>query len=535
MEVIHTLPLLIRSDCRQADMAMAIECLMSLARSKDHHVVIYNQGSLSFEEVESLVYQSGVSADILGTGNNEGIAKARQACFDFIGCRYPDVPFISEIHVDMLFPPNWYSPLVAFLISSDEPIVTPGILTASGELQPLGERIELPDASEAILKLLEHLPRDGLQPGFVHPVLHRAKLLREIGGYDVRFLQGKQGYEDDSLLLGYAYYMGTRNRWRPKCCLSSWVYHATLSQRMSLSNLSEEFLLNEEGLARQYGSYGFRQLSSLHGDQNDFLSLYTKYIPPTRSEASMAHETESGNPSHVWDRIWSGPVSYDWDPLSQTVYQEIRDVIASIAQAQIAEAGSGTGKVSLRLAEDGADVTLIDFSERALKNSRQAFFARKVAATFLQADIRSTSLPPSTFDLTWNAGVLEHFDEEEQVEMVREMGRITKPGGIVLIMTPNARCLPYLVGKTVAEKEGTWMYGKEIPVASLKNIIEKSGLLLLEEKHTGFLDSLAFLDFIQGAETVKTAIRLWYEALPFCQRRDFPGYLLVSICKVPIH
>jgi len=246
----------------------------------------------------------------------------------------------------------------------------------------------------------------------------------------------------------------------------------------------------------------------------------------------MAYETESSDPSQVWDQIWSGPVYYDWDPLSQTVYREIRDVIASIERAQVAEAGSGTGKISLRLAEDGADVTLIDFSERALKNSRQAFFARKVAATFLQADIRSTDLPPSTFDLTWNAGVLEHFDEEEQVEMVREMGRITKPGGTVLIMTPNARCLPYLVGKAVAEKEGTWMYGKEIPVTSLRKIVEKSGLLLIEEKHTGFLDSLAFLDFIQGAEPVKTAIRSWYETLSHAQRKDFPGYLLVTVCKV---
>lgn len=533
MKVIHTLPLLIRSENREADIAMTFECLRSLALSQDRHVVIYNQGSMSFEEIESLVYRSGVSADILGTGSNDGIAKARQICFDYIGRQYPDIPYISEIHVDMLFPMNWYSPLISFLESSDEPIISPGILTAYGELQPLGEQIELPNSSESILQLLDQLPRDGLQPGFVHPVLHRSKLLHELGGYDIRFLQGKQGYEDDSLLLGYLYYMGTRTRWRPKCCLSSWVFHATLSQRMTLSNQGTEFRLNEEGLVRQYGAYGLQQLSNLYWNHSGFMDLFNKYMPQKRSAESVTNITKYGEQNQVWDRIWSGNVSYDWDSLSQTIYRQIRELIVSSDTPRIAEAGSGTGKISLKLAEEGADVTLIDFSEQALKNSRQAFFERNVSATFLQADIRSTNLPKGRFDLTWNAGVVEHFEEDEQVDMLREMGRITKPGGTVLVMAPNAKCLPYLVGKAFAEREGRWMYGKETPVASLRNVIDKSGLLLLEEKHIGFLDSLAFLDFIPGSETVKNVIHTWYEALPAIQREKFPGYLLVSVCKVP--
>ncbi|MDU5949341.1 MAG: class I SAM-dependent methyltransferase, partial [Paenibacillus macerans] len=457
MDVIHTLPLFIRPENREADIAMAFECLKSLGASRDHHVVIYNQGSLSFEEVESLVTRSEVSADILGSGNNDGIAFARQACFNYIEQQYPSVPFISEIHVDMLFPRNWYVPLISFLASSDEPMICPGLLTAYGELQPLGERIDLPRSPEAILQLLGQLPQEGLKPGFVHPVLHRAELLRELGGYDVRFLQGTQGFEDDSLLLAYAYYMGTRSGWRPKCCLASWVYHATLAQRMSLSNIGTEFLRNEEGLASQYGAYGLRQLSLLHGNHSGFRELFHKYIPLKKSEKSMTSEKHETDQNQVWERIWSGNVSYDWDSLSQTIYEQIREVITLNDRVQIAEAGSGTGKVSLKLAEEGANVTLIDLSEQALRNSRQAFFERHVPATFLQADIRNTGLADARFDLTWNAGVLEHFEEDEQVAMLREMARITKPGGLILVMTPNARCLPYMVGKAAAEKEGTWM------------------------------------------------------------------------------
>ncbi|MGO4540129.1 class I SAM-dependent methyltransferase [Paenibacillus sp. 2TAB19] len=234
----------------------------------------------------------------------------------------------------------------------------------------------------------------------------------------------------------------------------------------------------------------------------------------------------------VWDRIWSGGVSYKWDPLSQTVYEQLRRSFGDIEGKRIVEAGSGTGKISLRLAQEGALVTLIDYSDLALANSREAFYEQEAAATFLLADIRSSGLQSGSYDLVWNAGVLEHFELDEQVNILKEMARITKPGGIVLVMTPNAHCLPYRVGKAHAESMGTWMYGAEHPVDSLLAAFELSGITAIEETHTGFVDSLAFLDFIAGTSAVKEALRLWYEALAPSEQPNFPGYLRVTIGTV---
>ena len=286
MRIIHTLPLLIRSTSRENDLAMLIDCLNSLRLSSDYHLVIYNQGCLSPDELHNLLLQCRVSADVIGSSRNVGIAEARQRCFEFIYAAYPDVPYISEIHVDMLFPPHWYEPLIRILSETDEPLLCPAIVTAYGELQPLGQYRKLPASSAEKLQFLEKLPTEGLQNGFVHPVVHRAKALMEVGGYDTRFLRGKQGYEDDSLLLGYAYYMGTRIRWRPKCCLQSWVYHATLSQRMTLDGIHQEFQNNKEGLVAQYGAYGLRLLSDIHGNQSEFIQLFNQLIPPHRSDGS---------------------------------------------------------------------------------------------------------------------------------------------------------------------------------------------------------------------------------------------------------
>ncbi|MFD0694591.1 hypothetical protein ACFQZT_10855 [Paenibacillus sp. GCM10027628] len=278
MQIIHTLPLLIREGIwRSIDLDMLQAGLNSLNASKDRLVVIYNQGCLTHDELNTMLDSLSVSAILLGQGDNVGITQARQACFEYIWNHFPNVRYISEIHVDMLFPPNWYAPLLDYLAQSDEPMISPGIVTGYGELQPIGERMNVSSSSEEILAQLKCLSREQIHEGFVHPVVHKTSVLQEIGGYDTRFLRGKQGYEDDSLLLGYLYYMGTRTNWRPKCCLQSWVYHLTLAQRMSLSDKQMDFELNEEGLFQQYGVYGLQRLSEIHRNTVVFDSLIEKW------------------------------------------------------------------------------------------------------------------------------------------------------------------------------------------------------------------------------------------------------------------
>ncbi|TVX93122.1 glycosyltransferase family 2 protein [Paenibacillus agilis] len=272
--IIHTLPLLIRSSpYDQLDRSMLKQCLQSLSFSEQPVVVIYNQGSMSNDELAQLCQSIGLPFHLLGSENNIGIAQARQKCFEFIWENYPHTDFISEIHVDMIFPPNWYQPLIDYLKESEEPLISPGILTAEGALQPLGTHTEVPTSYDQVCSLLSSCSQTGVMNAFVHPVIHRASILRVIGGYDTRFLRGKQGYEDDSLLLGYLYYMGLRSNWRPKCCLASWVYHATLAQRMSLPNKHLHFAQNEQGLIEQYGANGLQHLQRIYPDSTIFQQL----------------------------------------------------------------------------------------------------------------------------------------------------------------------------------------------------------------------------------------------------------------------
>ena len=45
--------------------------------------------------------------------------------------------------------------------------------------------------------------------------------------------------------------------------------------------------------------------------------------------------------------------------------------------------------------------------------------------------------------------------------LIREMYRVVKPGGLLLIIVPNAHDWPFRLGKWIAERRGKWIFGFE--------------------------------------------------------------------------
>jgi heterodisulfide reductase subunit B len=95
-------------------------------------------------------------------------------------------------------------------------------------------------------------------------------VLKAVGGYDTRFLKGTQGYEDDSLLVGIRYYLGTKTNWKPKCFTGVRVYHATLVQRVTMPDINEAFRSNLRGLVYQYGVKGLMELTAIYPENKHF-------------------------------------------------------------------------------------------------------------------------------------------------------------------------------------------------------------------------------------------------------------------------
>jgi hypothetical protein len=190
----------------------------------------------------------------------------------------PETLYISELHLDMVFSPNWEDALTQYLEGNDEPLIGCGIVDKTGAMPFLDKSVALPGKLEQLVDFLAGLKTDRVVRGFTNPCVHVLKILKETGGYDTNFLKGRQCFEDDSMLLGYYYYYGTKRGWYPKVNYNSVVYHGVAGQRMAAGGNSND---NYAGLVKQYGVMGLKALSGLHSSawhKRFFLDRYMEGI-----------------------------------------------------------------------------------------------------------------------------------------------------------------------------------------------------------------------------------------------------------------
>ena len=96
--------------------------------------------------------------------------------------------------------------------------------------------------------------------------------------------------------------------------------------------------------------------------------------------------------------------------------------------------GAGTGELTARLAASGLTLrlTAIDLLPPAVVNSQ--------AVTWLQADLNGlVPLPAHSFDAIVSAEVIEHLENPRAT--FREFHRLLRPGGYLLLTTPNQESL----------------------------------------------------------------------------------------------
>ncbi len=264
MKLIHTLLFLVRENKITEDLFMAQVLMNSLKKSTHKTVVVYNQGYFTNDELKQYLSDFELDIHVIGEGTNAGIPAGRQNSFNYIWSNFPDTEYISELHLDMYLSSNWEDPLVDYLTSHDEPMICSGIIDHNGDMPILDKKKSLPQQSNEFNDFLIGLRENKILHGLTHPCIHVSQILKEAGGYDPAFLKGKQCFEDDSLLLSYFYYYGTRMKWHPKINYNSVAYHAVAGQRMSID---DNILINYNGLVKQYGAIGIKNLAHLRNSQ----------------------------------------------------------------------------------------------------------------------------------------------------------------------------------------------------------------------------------------------------------------------------
>ena len=133
-----------------------------------------------------------------------------------------------------------------------------------------------------------------------------------------------------------------------------------------------------------------------------------------------AHEASAGN-----------------EDASSPWYQLVREHLGEVNGLHVLEVACGRGGFSWELARGGARVAGCDFSLAALLAARSKATDLRDGATagFIQGDAAKLPFASESFDVTISCETIEHVPDVQ--EALREMYRVTRPGGKLLLTTPN--------------------------------------------------------------------------------------------------
>ena len=138
-----------------------------------------------------------------------------------------------------------------------------------------------------------------------------------------------------------------------------------------------------------------------------------------------------------WDRTWRsvspGRISSyaaDLDMKEDAVISFLRER----DHRHVCDAGCGCGVYSLRLSRCGFSISGFDIAEEAVSLAKRLLSENGYPSEdFRRADILSTGYPDGCFDATVARDVIDHMPLRQGYEAVRELLRIVRPGGCVLL------------------------------------------------------------------------------------------------------
>ena len=99
----------------------------------------------------------------------------------------------------------------------------------------------------------------------------------------------------------------------------------------------------------------------------------------------------------------------------------------------VLDIASGEGYGAALLASKAQSVTGVDIDPQSVRHAQNNYYDPKL--TFLLGSCDSVPLPDGSFDVATSFETIEHHDKHE--EMLREIKRVLKPNGLLIISSPN--------------------------------------------------------------------------------------------------
>ena len=171
--------------------------------------------------------------------------------------------------------------------------------------------------------------------------------------------------------------------------------------------------------------------------------------------------------------------------------------IHTVLEAPIYGMAGVSGINSVRLAQRGCAVTLVDENAERLRNIERIWGELSLRATFVQhSDFARLPFPDQSFDLTWEWAGLWYLPNAEA--LLKELVRVSRK--LVFVAMPNRVQVGYLMRKYLLERDFVdYVDESWADINRIKKVIADSGVSIFEE---GVLDVPPWPDTVMPAAEV---------------------------------
>ncbi|MBI2048841.1 MAG: methyltransferase domain-containing protein [Candidatus Liptonbacteria bacterium] len=185
----------------------------------------------------------------------------------------------------------------------------------------------------------------------------------------------------------------------------------------------------------------------------------------------------------------------------QKLYAFAADFLADRGAKNVLDIACGDGEGSSTLFQKVPSIVGVDI-EGALIRSAEEKFSRE-GLVFRVGDARKTDFPDAHFDGIVSSHTLEHFGMEDQILFLREMRRIVKPEGVVIISTPD-RIVWHFQGIAGTQKD----HIRELSRREAEALFRETGFAVQrvfgqELLRHGGLQLRQFLNFVKKVDVLK--------------------------------
>jgi SAM-dependent methyltransferase len=172
-----------------------------------------------------------------------------------------------------------------------------------------------------------------------------------------------------------------------------------------------------------------------------------------------------------WDEFWAS------SPGMEDTYANDGRLVAFLSSRldlrgkRVLEVGAGTGRDSLALVSQGADVWTLDYSDESLRLMSEVAGDR---VRIVCGEARALPFRDGSFDVVFHQGLLEHF--RQPLDVLAENYRVLKSGGHVLVDVPQ-RYHYYTLMKHALMAVDRWFAGweTEFSAGELRGLLEEAG------------------------------------------------------------